>query len=315
MAATHPQVVVGLLVYNGEKYLAETIESILAQTLTDFTLVIGDNASTDSTEEICRRYAAQDRRIVYQRHPENVGASGNHNLVFQPGDAPYFKWASHDDLLAPDYLRQCIELLEDNPSVGVAHCRSYQIDEEGHLLGNLDYEVRLTSSSPSQRLWRMLWAGYLPEVHGVMRSHLVKKTKLFRGFPGDDRSFLSEMLMQSDVGYVEDYLFSRRDHADSFCRIADQTSRQSFYNPKAKRSARMVGLIKLREYVLDVLRHPMSAAERLACLKIVVEWGIRRGLEMVTNSGEKFGQQLREEFSLSQSMNPHESETSSEQCY
>jgi glycosyltransferase involved in cell wall biosynthesis len=312
MLTSNPRVVIGLLVYNGEKYLAETIESILAQTYTNFRLVIGDNVSTDSTEAICRHYAALDSRIVYHRNPENVGASGNHNVVFQPGDAPYFKWASHDDLIAPDYLRRCVELLDQNPSIGVAHSRSYQIDETGRLLGNLDYEVRLTSDRPSDRLWRLLWAGYLPEVHGVMRTDLIRQTKLFRGFPGDDRSFLSEMLMLSNVGYVEDYLFSRRDHADSFCRISvDETARQLFYNPKAKRSAKLVGLIKLREYVSDVLRHPMDNLERLNCLKIVVEWGIRRGLEMVTNSGEQFGQRLREEFRVTKAIEPMQSETSS----
>jgi cellulose synthase/poly-beta-1,6-N-acetylglucosamine synthase-like glycosyltransferase len=64
-------------VYNGENYLAETVDSILAQTFADFELVISDNASTDATEAICRAYAARDRRIRYVRNPSNIGAARN----------------------------------------------------------------------------------------------------------------------------------------------------------------------------------------------------------------------------------------------
>ncbi|MGB3135300.1 MAG: glycosyltransferase family A protein [Nodosilinea sp.] len=292
------KIVVGLLVYNGADYIEETIESILSQTLTDFQLVIGDNRSTDLTEQICRQYARQDERILYVLHPENLGASGNHNALFEHADAPYFKWASHDDLIHPEYLEKCIKLLDTSPSIGVAHSRSYVINEESIRIDNLDGEVRLSHAHPSERFWRLLWGGYLPEVHGVMRTDLVKKTKLFRGFPGDDRSFLVDMLLQADVGYVEDYLFSRRDHMSAFCSLTGWQERQSFFNPKAKRSPHLNGLVKLREYLGDIYRYPMSWSEKLACIQMLALWGYHRGIESATGSGEIFGQRLREEFSL-----------------
>jgi len=295
--ANHPKVIVGLLVYNGENYLAETVESILSQTFEDFRLLIADNASTDRTEQICREYVNQDSRVVYHRHAENIGASGNHNFLFQPGESPYFKWASHDDPLGPNYLRQCVELLDQNPAFGVAHTRSYRIDGDGKIFGTLDHEVRLNSLRPSQRFWRLLWAGYLPEVHGVMRSDLIKKTKLYQGFAGDDRSFLAEMLLQTDVGYVEDYQFFRRDHASCFCNITDEQQRQYFYNPKRKASSKQIGLIKLKGYLSAIQRYPMPLSEKIACLKSLLEWGLRRGVEVASGSGEQFGEKLRQEFS------------------
>jgi glycosyltransferase involved in cell wall biosynthesis len=54
---------IGLPVYNGEKFLEKCLDSLLAQTFSDFELIISDNASTDNTEAICRTYAAQDQRI------------------------------------------------------------------------------------------------------------------------------------------------------------------------------------------------------------------------------------------------------------
>ena len=60
---TNPSLSIGLAVYNGSEFLVETLASILAQTYTDYELIISDNASTDQTEEICCRYAANDDRI------------------------------------------------------------------------------------------------------------------------------------------------------------------------------------------------------------------------------------------------------------
>ena len=68
-----PRLSIGLPVYNGENFLAESIESLLGQSYEDFELIISDNASTDGTEDICRSYAQQDSRIRYIRQPHNIG--------------------------------------------------------------------------------------------------------------------------------------------------------------------------------------------------------------------------------------------------
>ena len=81
-----PRLSVGLPVYNGEGYLAESLEALLGQSYEDFELIISDNASTDGTADICRRYAKQDSRIRYIRQPRNIGCAPNHNyLVARPG--------------------------------------------------------------------------------------------------------------------------------------------------------------------------------------------------------------------------------------
>src|SRR5512141_2931759 len=116
---TSPRISIGLPVYNGEKYLELTIKSILAQSFTDFELIIADNASTDRTQEICQIYAARDRRIRYLRNEQNLGAAPNHNRVFQLSSGEYFKWSGYDDLIKPDFLAKCIDILDRNPSVAI----------------------------------------------------------------------------------------------------------------------------------------------------------------------------------------------------
>lgn len=93
-----PKVSIGMPVYNGEKYIREALDSLLAQTFTDFELIISDNASTDATEAICREYAARDPRLRYVRQSENGGGTANFQFVLDEAVGEYFMWAAFDDL-------------------------------------------------------------------------------------------------------------------------------------------------------------------------------------------------------------------------
>jgi glycosyltransferase involved in cell wall biosynthesis len=108
-----PTVSIGLPVYNGARYVREAIDSILSQEGVDLELIIGDNGSTDATPRICREVAAGDRRVRYLRSEENRGASWNYNrLVEEARRAEYFKWAPHDDVIGPGYLKGCVDVLD-----------------------------------------------------------------------------------------------------------------------------------------------------------------------------------------------------------
>jgi len=106
-----PEISVGLPVYNGERYLRVAIESILNQTFTDFELIISDNASTDSTWDICNEYAKNDDRVRLYRQDYNIGALGNFAFVFQRAGAEYFMWMSHDDIVGENCIEACHDFL------------------------------------------------------------------------------------------------------------------------------------------------------------------------------------------------------------
>ena len=110
-----PKVSIGLPVYNGQKFIERTLESILNQDFDDFELIISDNASEDKTEYICRRYVQKDSRIRYSRNDVNVGAGENYNKVFKLAKGKYFKWAAHDDECHRTMLRRCVEVLDCAP--------------------------------------------------------------------------------------------------------------------------------------------------------------------------------------------------------
>src|SRR5262245_51224042 len=128
-----PRLSIGLPVYNGERFLEPALDCLLAQTFEDFEIIIGDNASTDRTPEICESYKRRDLRVRYIRNERNLGAIANFNRVFQLSTAPLFKWAAHDDLYRESYLETCIRLLDENPDAILAHSNTAFIDDNGEL--------------------------------------------------------------------------------------------------------------------------------------------------------------------------------------
>jgi glycosyltransferase involved in cell wall biosynthesis len=104
-------------VFNLEATVGRAIESVLTQTFPDFELIVSDNASGDGTEAICRRYAAQDSRIRYTRHPVPITALDNFLFVLDAARAPYFMWLPADDHLLPAMLEHAVAVLDARPDV------------------------------------------------------------------------------------------------------------------------------------------------------------------------------------------------------
>src|SRR4051794_21949091 len=129
-----PRVSIGLPVFNGDDFLEQAIESLLGQTFTDFELLISDNASTDRTEEICRRFVARDPRVQYWRNPRNIGGMRNANLTFERARGEYFRWAAHDDICGPTMLERLVAELDTRPDVAVVFAAAVAIDVHGEPL-------------------------------------------------------------------------------------------------------------------------------------------------------------------------------------
>ena len=306
-----PRVVIGVPVYNGENYLRQALESIENQTFTDFKVIISDNASTDSTPAICREFVERDSRFTYYRQPENIGGAPNFNFAFQPGSSPYFKWAAHDDVMAPDYLRQCVERLDADPSLSMVHSRSTTIDKQGNPIGTYDRELRLNGEKPSDRFWRILWVVHYTEVFGVMRSDMIANTQMHPSVVGSDRHFMTEMVLQGDIGYVEDYLFLRRHHPESFCNaLKNNQARLQWFDPKAKASTLFASPRKFKEYIISIFRIEMPWHQRVACLWMLVEWTGRRGIESAFGLGDSYRKKLMAANKVSNSV-AHSTQASS----
>ena len=131
MSREKPRLSIGMPVFNGEKYLKQALASILAQTHQDFQLIISDNAFTDRTQQICLDYVAKDSRIHYYRNKKNLGGPKNYNCVFELSSGEYFKWAAYDDVLAPEFLKKCVDVLDKDTSIVVLFVKRVELIKMG----------------------------------------------------------------------------------------------------------------------------------------------------------------------------------------
>jgi glycosyltransferase involved in cell wall biosynthesis len=126
------KVSVVLPIYNVERYIAETVQSVLAQTYTNFELIIVDDESPDHSVEICRQFQDSRIRIINQK---NRGLAGARNTGIFHAQGDYIALLDGDDLWLPEKLQKQVEHLERSPQVGVSFCRSAFVDEAGKPLG------------------------------------------------------------------------------------------------------------------------------------------------------------------------------------
>jgi glycosyltransferase involved in cell wall biosynthesis len=130
-----PLVSVLIPVFNGEPFLAECLESILAQDLGDYEVLISDDGSTDGSAALIQRYAARDSRIHSWRNPRNLGIGGNFNACIKAARGEFLKYVLQDDkLLEPSALRRMVAAMESDASVSLVGSASHLIDERSRLL-------------------------------------------------------------------------------------------------------------------------------------------------------------------------------------
>ncbi|MEM3088782.1 MAG: glycosyltransferase [Candidatus Bathyarchaeia archaeon] len=289
MVGNKPRVSIGMPVFNGEKYIRQALDSILAQTYQDFELIISDNASTDDTPQICRVYAAKDNRIRYYRNKRNLGATRNFNRVFELSSGVYFKWAAYDDVISPDFLEKCVRVLDQDPSIVLCHSKTARIDEDGVVVGTYDSATN-DSEKPHERLRVILSKKGFPwMIFGVMRADALRMTPLLRDYIGSDWNLLAEISLIGRIYEIPEYLFFRRDHPDAYTRkhyskrITANYKKESAWWGGNKRMVLIIipnfrnGL----EFFKSVSRAPISWHERLLCYKEITRWFYTEGWRLM----------------------------------
>jgi glycosyltransferase involved in cell wall biosynthesis len=271
---THPRVSIGMAVFNGGNYIREAIDSILAQTYEDFELIISDNASTDNTEDIVRAYAARDRRVRYYRNEHNVGLAKNYNLVFQLATGEYFKWAAHDDVVAPEFLAKCIEVLDRDHDVVLCQARAKIIDEDGRVIGEDVPTLRTDSPRPRDRFIDVIQVSHSchPQ-YGVVRARTLALTSLMGNYPASDRVLLARLALFGRFHEIPEGLFFARRHAtQSLQAHANRYALTAFYDP-AKRDKIIFPKWRILAGFWGALAGaPVSWVDRACCHGYMAKW-------------------------------------------
>lgn len=275
--STVPRVTIGLPVYNGDQFLAEAIDTLLAQTFSDFELIISDNASTDGTEAICRDRAARDPRIRYFRSDTNRGAMWNFNRVVELARGEYFKWAAHDDKHEPTYVERCVEVLDRDPSVVLACTRLIDIDENDVRKPVDVPHLRWDSPRPNVRFRALANPHHRCEsVFGVIRTQELRKTMLLSDYAGCDRVLLAQIALAGKFYEVPEILFLHREHKKRSTKAFKNVQlRAAWFNPARAGKPGAPHVRMLQDYAKVVREAEVPLSDKVVCMAMLVPWSIR----------------------------------------
>ncbi len=286
-----PELSIGMPVHNGAHYLSQALDSILSQTFEDFELIISDNASTDETESICRRYAQQDPRVVYFRQKENTGAACNFSRTFHLSSGRFFKWAASDDVCLPAYFGRCIEQLDKNPEAVLCYARTKIIDAAGAFVKDYDDGIHLDARSATERFSRLLRRlGECNAVFGIIRSDILARTRLIGNYIGSDVCLLLELSLYGRFLELPDRLFLRRDHPASSSADKSIENQLNFFDPKRRGEKALPFWRRFAENVSTVIRTPGLRAERLRLLGILLRNFVESRDHLIRDLRIYFGQ-------------------------
>jgi glycosyltransferase involved in cell wall biosynthesis len=264
-----PLVTIGVPVYNGAKFLERTIESLRAQTFSDFELLIADNASTDTTAEICARLAAQDARIRVLRHPTNIGAPRNWNSLVHEARGRYFKWATANDLCAPVLLERCVAALQADPGVVLCYGLTQLTDEDGREIEVYRGDIDVQMARPSDRFEAVCRRMNLNNAMcGLIRTDVLRRTGLDRLYPSGDMALTSELALHGRVMLLPEVLLHRRQSAGTFTSMQSPLQIQRMYDPAAVRPMRLIRWRRHLDNLSCIARAPIGMTEKLRA------WGI-----------------------------------------
>ncbi len=271
-----PRVSIGLVVYNGERYLSSAIDSLLVQTYRDYELIISDNGSTDGTLAIASAAAERDDRIRYVHHPRNLGLAWNLNYVVGQARGEFFMWAGHDDLHEPEFIERCIAVLVSDPRVVYAYGDTFLIDGEGKVFGREINRFELSVRSPNRRFWEQLVVRGGQNFYGIIRASVLYSIAPHGSIPWAERVMFAELSLHGQFAIVHGATFYWRRHPEQLTAIWG--SRRAFTDaldparPAWRRSTPLLVAEYVAGYAAAILRAPLGAGERLRCYARLARW-------------------------------------------
>jgi glycosyltransferase involved in cell wall biosynthesis len=279
-------------VYNGERYLALALDSLLAQTFEDFELIISDNASSDRSEEIGRCYAARDSRVRYVRNERNLGCNTNFRRAFQLSSGQYFRWAAADDLSDRSSLARCVEILDREPSVVLVYPKTKFIGVRGEVVSEYDDRLHLQSPRASERLEQLLDRLVFCNAHyGLIRASALRRARGLGDYIAADVVLYAELTLYGTFWEIPEFLFYRRLHPEASSSMDDE-QRRTFYHPDSPRRIDLTQWRHLWELIRAVERAPLDVGERMRLRLFLARRASWRRKELVREIGAALRQAL-----------------------
>jgi glycosyltransferase involved in cell wall biosynthesis len=212
-----PRLFIGMPARNAEEYIGEALESLRAQTFTDWELLVSNNSSTDRTLDACSAIASKDSRIKITNQSTDIGAVANFGHVLDRAAGEFFMWAAADDRWHPEFLETCVSALDANPQIGMSFSGIENIDFSGACVRRYVDLPALAGPPGLRTVVRFLLS---PEIFGkanliysVYRLNICRKTWADVGIPacwGGDMAFVLGAIARGGLIISSRVLFQKR---------------------------------------------------------------------------------------------------------
>ena len=207
MIPSQSLVSIGIPTYNRADILKRSIESALNQDYKNIEVIVSDNASKDSTIEVCRNYSRKDNRFRYISNSVNRGPTQNFSSLLSFAQGDYFMWLADDDWIDENYVSRCVSILDADKAVSLVYgipkyymagVNTYD-GKVYNLLSNFSW-IRVLSY-----YWKVTDNGMF---YGVMRSEQIKKLKMINTM-GNDWLFTASVAFLGKVRVIDDISIHR----------------------------------------------------------------------------------------------------------
>jgi glycosyltransferase involved in cell wall biosynthesis len=260
----NPRVSILLPVYNGQQHLAECVRSVLAQSMGEWELLVGDDASTDASFQILNQFS--ESRIRLFRRSTNLGLFPNENKLLMEARAPLIRFLCQDDVMEPDCLAQETHYFDEHPEIGMSFCKTTRIDACGSEIGKCRLHDLPDMIPPMLSLQLLFYFGCIP---GNLSTVSVRKKCIENCDPFDpsfgvsaDYELWTRICRKYDMGVIHQHLIrlrhhggqlSRRDASAIECMAANRRIRATLFSELPKQVRRSAGrFMRCRHDVLDV---------------------------------------------------------------
>lgn len=217
---------IGIPVLNGAPYLAQALDSIRQQTYPHWVAVVSDNSSTDESYAIAKRFSSEDSRLRVVRQGKELASKDNFAYLLEKADTEYFCWLASDDFWSPEFLKNLVGALNENPRAGLAFGPYAECDKDGRIASN-GHRLRYDSRIGLLRLAKFL----IPDgqhrdaiFYGLYRRKSIESTEVWKQEGNEGRpmayAVLTRVLLGSEYLFVDgnQFLWFNRVHNQSFAR-------------------------------------------------------------------------------------------------
>jgi glycosyltransferase involved in cell wall biosynthesis len=233
--ATAPRVTAVIPTYNRSSFLREAIQSVIAQTFTEFVLVVSDNCSTDDTAAVVTSF--HDERLRYLQQPVHLDLNEHFSRCLHLADTDYLFLLPDDDLMHPNLLARSVEALDRHPEAGMVHASARVVDADGAVIAaahNMTRTLWEDTLEPGEAYVREAMKGG----YRVNGSTVLFRTEAIRSrglryeqgdYPATDFALVLRLALDWDIAFIAEPLADYRVHGTTYTSQAGADANQGGY--------------------------------------------------------------------------------------